>query len=79
MELKFTLPITLAEIEKAVVKATLEANNGNRTHTAKALGVGIRTLQRHLKKVGLTDYLKHVGEPADAATAIDTAPSEAAS
>jgi len=33
----------------------LKAHHWNRTHTAKALGIGIRTLQRHIAKYGLTD------------------------
>ena len=40
----------LKEVEKLHILKTLEELNGNRTHTAKALGIGIRTLQRKLKK-----------------------------
>jgi len=35
----------------------LEFHNGNRTHTAKALKIGIRTLQRNLKRYGMENYL----------------------
>jgi transcriptional regulator with PAS, ATPase and Fis domain len=37
----------LEEVEKEVILATLK-----RTHAARVLGIGIRTLQRKLKKYG---------------------------
>ena len=40
---------TLKQVQEAFIKETLELHNYNRTHTAKALGIGVRTLQRHLK------------------------------
>lgn len=44
--------MTLAAIEKIVILETLRRHSQNRTHTAKALGIGIRTLQRKIKLYG---------------------------
>ena len=43
---------TLADVEKLVILKTLRAKGFNRTHAAKSLGIGIRTLQRKLKIYG---------------------------
>lgn len=40
----------LVDIIREVVEETLKQHNQNRTHAAKALGIGIRTLQRKLAK-----------------------------
>ena len=40
----------LRDVEKSVIISTLKALQGNRTHAARALGIGIRTLQRKLKR-----------------------------
>ena len=56
----------LREIEKIVILETLKQKNFNRTHTARALGIGIRTLQRKLKRYGASDWglkTKLVSEP----------------
>lgn len=37
-------------MEEAFIRTTLEWHDGNRTKTAETLGIGIRTLQRKLKK-----------------------------
>ncbi len=42
----------LEEIEKKVILKTLRMFNGNKTHTAKALKIGLRTLHRKLKEYG---------------------------
>ncbi len=42
----------LEEIEKRIILKTLRKYNGNKTHTAKALGIGLRTLHRKLKEYG---------------------------
>jgi DNA-binding NtrC family response regulator len=42
--------MTLAEIEKLVILDTLRRHDQNRTHTARSLGIGIRTLQRKIKQ-----------------------------
>lgn len=36
----------LEEVEKIFIRAVLEKNKGNVTHTAKSLQIGARTLQR---------------------------------
>ena len=46
----FSPGMTLAEVEKAVIIETLKKKNFNRTHAARTLGIGIRTLQRKLKQ-----------------------------
>lgn len=45
--------VPLNEIERNLVRVTLEAMEGNRERTAKALGIGERTLYRKLKEFGL--------------------------
>lgn len=45
--------MTLDEIEKSVIMSRLEEFKGNRTHTARSLGIGIRTLQRKLHAYGV--------------------------
>ena len=42
----------LEEIEKAVVLQTLEACGGNKSETARRLGVSRKTLHKKLKKYG---------------------------
>jgi len=42
----------LSEIERTVILETLKQQAFNRTHAARVLGIGIRTLQRKLKKYG---------------------------
>lgn len=39
---------TLEEIERRVILQALQFHNGNRTHTAKALGISIRTLRNKI-------------------------------
>ncbi len=46
---------TLAEIERAEIERTLAENGGNRTATAKKLGISVRTLQYRLKEYGITN------------------------
>ena len=43
----------LEEIEKQAILATLKLKENNRTHTAKTLGIGLRTLQRKLRQYGI--------------------------
>ncbi len=45
----------LAEVEKQMILRTLRTQKGNRTHTARILGIGLRTLQRKLKKYEIHD------------------------
>ena len=42
--------LTLADIEREAILATLEANRGHRQKSASALGIGVRTLGMKLKK-----------------------------
>jgi transcriptional regulator with PAS, ATPase and Fis domain len=44
---------TMGEIEKFAILNALDGTQGNRTKAAKALGIGLRTLQRKLKEYGL--------------------------
>ncbi|HVZ92893.1 MAG TPA: sigma-54 dependent transcriptional regulator [Phycisphaerales bacterium] len=46
----FNEPRPLAEIEREVIVATLNRFNGHRVRTARALGIGVRTLGLKLKK-----------------------------
>ena len=67
----FTPGTKLREIERIVILETLKQKSFNRTHTARALGIGIRTLQRKLKRYGASDWgLKtwKAASPVDAAT-----------
>jgi DNA-binding NtrC family response regulator len=41
---------TLEDVEKTIVCQTLDRHRGNRTHTARALGISVRTLERWLKR-----------------------------
>jgi DNA-binding NtrC family response regulator len=45
--------VTMADLEKRYVLTVLERFDGNRTHTAKALGIGANTLWRKLKAWGV--------------------------
>ena len=44
---------TLAEMERVLIRRTLEHTGGNRTHGAELLGIGVRTLQRKIREFGL--------------------------
>jgi transcriptional regulator with PAS, ATPase and Fis domain len=44
---------TLEELERDLIRRTLEQTGGNRTHSAEILGIGVRTLQRKIKTYGL--------------------------
>jgi len=35
-------------MERDLIRSTLEATGGNRTHSAQLLGIGVRTLQRKI-------------------------------
>ena len=41
--------MTLYEVEKVTILNALELHKNNRTHTAKYLDIGLRTLQRKLQ------------------------------
>ncbi|GJQ58928.1 MAG: sigma-54-dependent Fis family transcriptional regulator [Candidatus Scalindua sp. AMX11] len=42
---------TLEEAENEIIRFTLEKTNGNKSKTAKLLGIGLRTLQRKIKNL----------------------------
>jgi transcriptional regulator with PAS, ATPase and Fis domain len=44
---------TIGEMERELIRATLEQAGGNRTHSAQLLGIGVRTLQRKIRLFGL--------------------------
>jgi len=44
---------TMAEIEREVIRATLNQQNGNKTKAAEVLGIGRKTLHRKLQEYGL--------------------------
>ncbi|HUT23813.1 MAG TPA: sigma-54 dependent transcriptional regulator [Sumerlaeia bacterium] len=44
---------SLADMEREMIRVTLEENNGNRAATARALGVGRKTLYRKIEEYGL--------------------------
>jgi two-component system, NtrC family, response regulator HydG len=44
---------SLAEVERALIRANLELTGGNREKAAKVLGIGERTLYRKIKEFGL--------------------------
>jgi DNA-binding NtrC family response regulator len=50
---------TLREMEKTLIKRSLEKTNGNRTHAAKILGISVRTLRNKLN-----EYRRELGAQA---------------
>jgi transcriptional regulator with PAS, ATPase and Fis domain len=44
----------LEEMERELIRRTLEHTGGNRTHSASLLGIGVRTLQRKIRAYGIT-------------------------
>jgi two-component system response regulator FlrC len=46
---------SIAELERDVILSTLARLNGNRTHTAKALGITVRTVRNRLRKYRQAD------------------------
>ena len=51
----FVPGMCLRDVEQEVILSTLKYMGYNRTRTAKILGIGIRTLQRKLKKYQSND------------------------
>jgi DNA-binding NtrC family response regulator len=48
-------PVLFRDIERKAIEEALAANHGNRTHTARQLGISLRTLQYRLKEYGIND------------------------
>ncbi len=44
---------TLEELERELIRLTLEHTGGNRTHSASLMGIGVRTLQRKIQSYGI--------------------------
>ena len=51
---------TLQEFEKEIIMSRLVEMHGNRTHTARSLGIGVRTLQRKLTAYGVNRAGQHL-------------------
>ncbi|HXH27751.1 MAG TPA: sigma-54 dependent transcriptional regulator [Candidatus Polarisedimenticolia bacterium] len=52
---------TLRDVEREVLRRTLIRCEGNRTHAARALRIGVRTLQRKIKAYGIR--VRYAGRP----------------
>lgn len=48
-----SLPEAIAQYEKRLITDSLARRRWNRTHTAQSLGIGLRTLQRKMKSLGI--------------------------
>ena len=61
-----TMPVgmSLAEIERRMILATLERFDGHRAKTAEALGIGVRTLSGKLRTYGVAPRQKDFSEAA---------------
>lgn len=53
MQLDLGLSPTLYEVEKSYILRRFAELGNNRTRTANALGIGLRTLQRKLDRYGI--------------------------
>ena len=49
------IEICLENVEKGLIKEALDRCSGNRTETAKYLGLSFRSLRYRLKKLGIDD------------------------
>ncbi len=47
--------MTLEEADRELTLATLDQLEGNKTQTAKMLGISVKTLYNHLKKYGVME------------------------
>ena len=52
---------TLKSIEREVIEDALHQHNGNRTHTARALGISVRTVRNLLQRYAAFDAAKKEG------------------
>ncbi len=51
--------MTLQDVERELITRTLVQTRGNRTRTARSLGIGIRTLQRKIHRYGIDPKIGH--------------------
>lgn len=51
--IRITTGSKLTDAEREIIRATLAANNGNKTRTAEVLGIGRKTLHRKVAEYGL--------------------------
>ena len=51
--IRITTGSKLTDAEREIIRATLAANNGNKTRTAEVLGIGRKTLHRKIAEYGL--------------------------
>ncbi|MDR1863110.1 MAG: sigma-54 dependent transcriptional regulator [Treponema sp.] len=54
--IRIPLGVTMEEAEKAVIRNTLSAWNGNKSKTAEVLGIGRKTLHRKLQGFGMAGW-----------------------
>ncbi|UCF69483.1 MAG: helix-turn-helix domain-containing protein, partial [Acidobacteriota bacterium] len=45
------------QIEAEAIRATLTSVDGSRTEAARILGIGVRTLRRRIRELGLDEVL----------------------
>jgi DNA-binding NtrC family response regulator len=69
---------SLREMERRLIRRSLAQHGGNRTHAARALDIGLRTLQRKIKTYGIRVASARGRRPKARQSATDT-PSPAAS
>ncbi|HJT31732.1 MAG TPA: sigma-54 dependent transcriptional regulator [Pirellulales bacterium] len=58
------LGLSLREMERKLIEATLDHFDGHRAKTAEALGIGLRTLSGKLKEYGYAPRAKHCAKAA---------------
>jgi DNA-binding NtrC family response regulator len=61
-ERSLPLGLTLDEVERRLIVATLERFDGHRGKTAEALGIGVRTLSGKLRNYGFAPREKDFAE-----------------
>ena len=55
LQAMISVGMPLEDVEKEVIRQTLERTGGDREQASRILGVSIRTLQRRIKKYGWAD------------------------
>ena len=59
MEISWQLGVTIEEVERQVIEKCFALLQGNKTKTAQALGISIRTIDNKLAKYKLDDEKKN--------------------